>query len=551
MVLRDRHSFLSYTVSLVALSAIVAGCSTDFDRFSRAALPKATQTSATNQTNAYPADVDPTTTASVRSRVVPVSSVGEGALATTPQGVYHKPEPMYAVSSSAAQPTYSNPYPNPPSQPSPVQKSELPSPIQLQKPAPQPVSYETTASVNPQVSETPIALPVEAETPQATYEPDSPASAPVAPQVVEPAVSDGGWGDSRGTRYQVKAGETLFNLSKRFGVPVSALMTANSIEDSNDIKAGQIITIPNYNYAETAPVSAPDSDPNTRAARASTGLIGEPDASQFSIPTRRPIQTASLGGTLEPAPQAVATPAAPTLSAADDGDPKSAGKHRVKPGDSLSRIAAVSGVSVDALKRANGLKTDSIRVGQTLTIPAQSQLASVEKSAPAGTSTSQVSQAKPEETAEHASAYAKPETTPKPVASATTPESSGLSQFRWPVKGRVVTQYREKDGSQINDGIDISVPEGTAVRAAENGVVIYAGNDIETYGNLLLVRHQNGWVSAYAHNKSFDVKKGASIRRGQIIARSGRTGHAKQPKLHFELRKNSEPVNPLDHLARI
>lgn len=545
-VVRDRRRFFSYTVSVLALSAVVAGCSTDFDRFSRSALPKATQTTA-DQTNAYPANVDPTTTASVSNRVVPVGSIGGGALATTPQGVYHKPEPMYVAPAKPAA-TYSNPYPNTTNQPVVSQKTDLPSPVQLPAPHAQPVSYETTASVAQPATDVSDSNSVAPVTPQVAYVPAS-----ATPSTPTPP-TNGGWGDGNGTRYQVKSGETLFNLSKRFGVPVSALMTANSIEDSNDIQAGQLITIPNYNYAETAPVSAPDFDPNTRAARASTGLIGEANLSQNIVPTRRPIQTASLGTSqnlVAPIEQAAdqTKSDAETFISSDIS-----GKHKVRPGDSLSKIASSNGVSIADLKRINGLSSDSIRIGQTLNIPvaSQTQIASNTKSATQVVSTVTTGGTKRKETStELASAYAKPEPVSKEVSVGSTPEASGISQFRWPVKGRVVTKYGEKDGSQKNDGIDISVPEGTAVRATENGVVIYAGNDIETYGNLLLVRHENGWVSAYAHNKSFDVKKGSSIRRGQIIARSGRTGHAQQPKLHFELRKNSEPVDPMKHLARI
>ena len=130
-----------------------------------------------------------------------------------------------------------------------------------------------------------------------------------------------------------------------------------------------------------------------------------------------------------------------------------------------------------------------------------------------------------------------------------TPVRTGISEFRWPVKGRVVSSFGESVANRKNEGIDISVPEGTAVRASENGVVIYAGNEISAYGNLVLVRHDDNWVSAYAHNREFAVKKGDTVRRGQIIARSGRTGDASSPKLHFELRKNSVPVDPKLHLA--
>jgi murein DD-endopeptidase MepM/ murein hydrolase activator NlpD len=88
------------------------------------------------------------------------------------------------------------------------------------------------------------------------------------------------------------------------------------------------------------------------------------------------------------------------------------------------------------------------------------------------------------------------------------------------------------------------VPLGTSVKAAENGVVAYAGNELKGYGNLVLIRHANNWVSAYAHNDEILVKRGDQVRRGQIIAKAGRSGQASQPLLHFELRKGSRPVDP-------
>src|SRR5690606_5634236 len=99
-----------------------------------------------------------------------------------------------------------------------------------------------------------------------------------------------------------------------------------------------------------------------------------------------------------------------------------------------------------------------------------------------------------------------------------------------------------------NDGIDISLPEGTAVKAAENGVVIYAGDGLKEFGNTVLVRHENGLVTVYGHASELKVKRGDTVRRGQDIALSGLSGNAQQPKLHFEVRKNSTPVDPAKFL---
>jgi murein DD-endopeptidase MepM/ murein hydrolase activator NlpD len=122
---------------------------------------------------------------------------------------------------------------------------------------------------------------------------------------------------------------------------------------------------------------------------------------------------------------------------------------------------------------------------------------------------------------------------------------SDSPQFRWPARGRVISRF----GGDGNDGINISVPEGTSVRAAEDGTVAYVGDEIKGYGKLVLVRHANGWVSAYANNADLLVKKGDSVKRGQVLAKSGQTGNVASPQLHFELRKGKTPVDPQQYLA--
>ena len=122
-------------------------------------------------------------------------------------------------------------------------------------------------------------------------------------------------------------------------------------------------------------------------------------------------------------------------------------------------------------------------------------------------------------------------------------------QFRWPVRGRIISGYGAKPDGKHNDGINVAVPLGTSVKSAENGVVAYAGSELQGYGNLVLIRHSNGWVSAYAHNDQIMVKRGDEVRRGQVIAKAGKSGSVSQPQVHFELRKGSQPVDPLKYMA--
>jgi murein DD-endopeptidase MepM/ murein hydrolase activator NlpD len=137
-----------------------------------------------------------------------------------------------------------------------------------------------------------------------------------------------------------------------------------------------------------------------------------------------------------------------------------------------------------------------------------------------------------------------PTETPLKAAEAT----GALPTFRWPVRGKVITSYGAKTNGKANDGINLAVPEGTPVKAAEDGVVAYSGNELKGYGNLVLVRHTNGYVTAYAHASELLVKRGDAIKRGQIIAKSGQSGEVGSPQLHFEIRKGSSPVDPLQFL---
>ncbi|MCH7931873.1 MAG: M23 family metallopeptidase, partial [Proteobacteria bacterium] len=113
-----------------------------------------------------------------------------------------------------------------------------------------------------------------------------------------------------------------------------------------------------------------------------------------------------------------------------------------------------------------------------------------------------------------------------------------------------VSRFGPKAGGLHNDGINIVAPRGSDVRAAENGVVAYTGNELRGYGNLVLIRHTDGWMSAYAHNETLLVSRGETVRRGQVIARVGSTGNVATAQSHFELRHGARSVNPLKHLAK-
>ena len=274
----------------------------------------------------------------------------------------------------------------------------------------------------------------------------------------------------------------------------------------------------------------------------------------------------------------------------------------VAKGDTLSSLSRRYDVSVEEIMSANNLPDGHLHVGQGLIIPgargkaveakphvAPSPVAEKETKAPApkdvpdvhvvkttripAPGTSLAEEESQQGTKGDDNKTKKKDTTPPPPPVAASNETTGPStpaptaqgpstprvatneqlptpdpmsgnSFRWPVKGRIVSVFGTKPDGGHNDGIDLAVPQGTSVMAAENGVVAYAGNELKGYGNLVLIRHANNWVSAYAHNEEILVKRGDKVRRGQIIAKAGATGSVTQPQVHFELRKGSRPVDP-------
>ncbi len=340
---------------------------------------------------------------------------------------------------------------------------------------------------------------------------------------VDLASSPGGWSAVGGSVITVGPGESLDTLAIKYGVPSSEIARANGISNPAQITPGRPLVIPRRNqiaYAASEPIPA--------SAPAPAGAI------------------------------------------------KAAGDvHVVAPGQTLYSIAHMYGVRVADIVAVNGLSTESIRVGQRLKIPAgavtpqSTQTASLAPASGAGAPPKPLGQLTvkadgtpaPAKVVPVAEAPAVPDlpvvpakasTSPAAVAAvdnAADPASANGTSFRWPVRGRIISGFGPKANGERNDGINLAVPEGTSVKAAEAGTVIYAGNELAGYGNLILIRHADGWVSAYAHNSELDVKRGDTVERGAIIAKAGDTGSVSAPQLHFELRKGAKPVNPMDYLT--
>jgi len=249
----------------------------------------------------------------------------------------------------------------------------------------------------------------------------------------------------------------------------------------------------------------------------------------------------------------------------------------VQKGDSLLSIARKTGVPYATLSRMNNISDPNlIKVGQRLKLPATgSETASAKPSAPVAAAPVAAAPVQPPATAtgdkkggyltlaerEKAAAAAAPPPPPpaqpeaapapeaKPAAAAAPapvqgpPPKSGKGWI-WPAKGDVISEFGSAGKGVHNDGINIALPKGSPVVAAEDGVVAYSGNELRGFGNLLLVKHADGWMSAYAHNDSLLVKRGELVKRGQKIALSGDSGGVAQPQLHFELRQGTRAVDP-------
>lgn len=255
----------------------------------------------------------------------------------------------------------------------------------------------------------------------------------------------------------------------------------------------------------------------------------------------------------------------------------------VQSGDTLLSIARQVGISIEALKLANNISNNSIYIGQVLILPSGRGVSASntynDNRAPSTTESSLQSQVKSSVKHKAQPIYKAPvtsalsakenkenieknssrqmmqsnhETGSLDIVSNTDnsvpPQTTGISKMRWPVRGRLLSQFGQKKGTATNRGIDIAVPEGSSVKAAENGVVIYASDGLKELGNVVMIRHEDNIITIYGCNSKLVVNKGQRVRRGDEIAKSGVSGNVKTPRVYFEVRKNSSPVDPIKYL---
>ncbi|MER0239642.1 peptidoglycan DD-metalloendopeptidase family protein [Fulvimarina sp. MAC8] len=338
---------------------------------------------------------------------------------------------------------------------------------------------------------------------------------------------------------------------------------------SDGVQRGQLAPPPQPNYGQAQASSVFGQSDGSSSGNMQTAAV----APQQSVSPARGAPPTTLN---EQAQQIGSPSSRPGDSSGSSNTSNGSGQTvTVQSGDTLSAIARRSGISADAIRDANNMTGDMVRVGQRLVVPTARPSSGSQPTQVAAVQTAPKPYEKPQESQPKAEASPKPEapkaqaeqsnTAPKEsrVATAepttsvseqasasdeTAPESSGIGRYRWPVQGRVMQRFGEKVGSKRNDGLNISVPRGTPVKAAENGVVIYAGDGLKEFGNTVLVKHDDGLVTVYGNADSLSVKRGETVKRGQQIASSGMSGDATVPQLHFEVRKNSAPIDPSGYL---
>ena len=399
---------------------------------------------------------------------------------------------------------------------------------------------------------------------------DARASAYVAdttPSTSAPAHRMGSAG--AGTVIEVEQGDTLTSLSKFYGVSISELMAVNGLQTPS-IRPGQKLTVP----AGKRMIVQRSSPGQHTTPHPAPGSAIAPAVAMTPRPAAVPVATPPPAGAhVEPLasqPPRLAAPA-PQQSTTTTSGADWTGTHMLASGESLYVIARRHGVKTADIQAANGISDPTkLRPGTVLKVPANVVAsAGTPPAAPrlapgeAPRPTIINGAARPAAEGNRVAALGvgpqlltdaspTPASKAEPAAApalAAPPKIGGTGKFRWPVKGKIIAGFGPR-GDGHNDGVNISVPLGTDVAAAEAGVVAYAGNELKGYGNLVLVRHDNNWVSAYAHNDQILVKRGDKVKRGQILAKAGNSGTADQPQVHFELRQGSKPVDPLPHMEK-
>ncbi len=327
------------------------------------------------------------------------------------------------------------------------------------------------------------------------------------------------WDSDKSRSVTVAPGDTIYAISRRYDVPSKVIIARNGLEPPYTLTAGQILVLDPTRVhtivkGDTLSQLAGRYGVEMRLLATANDLtppfvirIGQ----QLWIPDPFTIAAAPAGRAAE-VPESVSQEPPPPIAANAPRVPRSA-------------------IVTESLAPPPGTSP--------FDLPAQPSVAASE------TSPAPVPLAEPAApTVEPEVAIALP---PAPLAE---PAARASARFSWPLRGRIISSFGPAGQGLHNDGINIAAPTGTPVRAADNGVVAYAGSELKGFGNLLLIKHADGWTTAYAHNGRLLVGRGDAIKQGQVIAVVGRTGNVDAPQLHFEVRKGTQAIDPMEYLAK-
>ncbi|HEV7372600.1 LysM peptidoglycan-binding domain-containing M23 family metallopeptidase [Arenibaculum sp.] len=321
--------------------------------------------------------------------------------------------------------------------------------------------------------------------------------------------------------HTVQGGDTLYAVSRLYQVDLAELARANGLAAPYQIRVGQQLRLPGANGVATATAT----DPATPA--------GAP------LPGRKPGSTVVAAAPVAPAPPA-APPASPAVAAPRPGQGAvlpAIPSRQEPPPETLPPAAVPNTVHPSAIHPS---AVPPAAVAQTPVVVPPKPPARTAAAAPPPAPVPEPVPSQP------ASPPPSPPSSPPPAED---PPPRTASTFAWPLRGEILSDFGSKPGGLHNDGINIAAAAGTPVTAAESGIVAYAGNELRGFGNLLLIRHADGWMTAYAHLQQMQVERGARVSRGQQIGTVGSTGNVTSPQLHFEVRRGSRAVNPREWLA--
>ncbi|MCM1294581.1 MAG: peptidoglycan DD-metalloendopeptidase family protein [Muribaculaceae bacterium] len=358
----------------------------------------------------------------------------------------------------------------------------------------------------------------------------------------------------------VAKGDTLYALARRHNMTVAELARINNLSEPYVLSVGQVLrtTSPAVTYVATPKNADVASAQNSVVDTAATSVVIK---NPTPTTTRVELQeiTVGVGDTLYSLSRKYSVPVN-DLAVMNNLTPPFglyAGQHLKVPNLSAPdvRVATqVTGMSSVVTQKSS----DSIVVKPQVKSANPTPVASVPKVTSNKNTNSKQSPstqtAKKMSTNKTDSAKTTKKTTEKissdPSKKLPKIAARSSSKFSWPVRGRILSGYGAKSNGLFNDGINISATRGTSVKAAENGVVAYAGNEVKGMGNLVIIQHSGGWMTVYAHMDSMVVRRGARVNVGQKIGTVGATGKVDAPQLHFEIRKGTQAYNPTAYLKK-